>query len=222
MTRPAHIARIADDDDDDPFAGSESPERYFNRELSWLAFNRRVLEEASNLAHPLLERLRFLSISGSNLDEFIQIRVAGLVGQVQRQIATVSIDGRTPSQQLAAVRTVIADLERQQQTTWRELRPLLAEAKIHVADEGRIDAEAARWLKDHFIENIGPVITPQAIDPAHPFPFIANEGIGVLFNLTRLADDEQVVEMVLVPSALPRFVRVPGEDPRPAAHARCR
>ncbi|WEK46023.1 MAG: RNA degradosome polyphosphate kinase [Candidatus Andeanibacterium colombiense] len=184
-------------------------ERYFNRELSWLAFNQRVLAEAANARYPLLERLRFLSISGSNLDEFIQIRVAGLVGQVQRQIATVSLDGRTPSQQLAAVRTEIADLERQQQATWRELRPLLAEAKIHVADEGRIDADAARWLKEYFIQNVGPVITPQAIDPAHPFPFIANEGIGVLFNLTRLADDEQVVEMVLVPSALPRFVRVP-------------
>jgi len=192
-------------------------ERYFNRELSWLAFNERVLAEARNTNYPLLERLRFLSISGSNLDEFIQIRVAGLVGQVQRNIATISLDGRTPSQQLAAVRTAIADLERQQQATWRELRPLLAEAKIHVADEGRIDAEAARWLKEYFIDNVGPVITPQAIDPAHPFPFIANEGIGVLFNLTRLADDEQVVEMVLVPSALPRFVRVPLTDEREEA-----
>ncbi|MBO9604202.1 MAG: RNA degradosome polyphosphate kinase [Novosphingobium sp.] len=191
---------------------TQASELYFNRELSWLAFNQRVLAEARNANYPLLERLRFLSISGSNLDEFIQIRVAGLVGQVQRNIATLSLDGRTPSQQLAGVRTEIADLERQQQTTWRELRPLLAEAKIHVADEGRIDAEAARWLKEYFIEDIAPVITPQAIDPAHPFPFIANEGIGVLFNLTRLADDEQVVEMVLVPSALPRFVRVPGEE----------
>ncbi|MBS1240462.1 MAG: degradosome polyphosphate kinase, partial [Proteobacteria bacterium] len=189
-----------------------STERYFNRELSWLAFNERVLAEARNPDYPLLERLRFLSISGSNLDEFIQIRVAGLVGQVQRKIATVSLDGRTPSQQLAALRTAIADLERQQERTWRELRPLLAEARIHVADEGRVDAEAARWLKEYFIDNIGPVITPQAIDPAHPFPFVANEGIGVLFNLTRLADDEQVVEMVLVPTALPRFVRVPGEE----------
>ncbi len=187
-------------------------DRYFNRELSWLAFNERVLSEARNPNYPLLERLRFLSISGSNLDEFITIRVAGLVGQVQRQIANTSIDGRTPSQQLAAVRAAISDLERQQQSTWHELRPLLAEKGIHVADEGRIDAEAARWLKDYFVNDIGPIITPQAIDPAHPFPFVANEGIGVLFNLTRLADDEQVVEMVLVPSALPRFVRVPGDE----------
>jgi len=187
-------------------------ERYFNRELSWLAFNERVLEEARNTNYPLLERLRFLSISGSNLDEFIMIRVAGLAGQAQRNIATTSLDGRTPSQQLAAVRVAIAELERKQQTCWRELRPLLAEKGIHVADEGRIDAEADRWLKNHFIDEILPVITPQAIDPAHPFPFIANQGIGILFNLTRLVDDEQVVEMVLVPGALPRFIRVPGEE----------
>ncbi len=167
----------------------------------------------ANANYPLLERLRFLSISGSNLDEFIQIRVAGLVGQVQRKIATVSLDGRIT---FAAAR----------RSAHRDRRPRAPAAggpgancarcwpkpKIHVADEGRIDAEAARWLKDYFIENIAPVITPQAIDPAHPFPFVANEGIGVLFNLTRLADDEQVVEMVLVPSALPRFVRVPGEE----------
>lgn len=187
-------------------------DRYFNRELSWLAFNERVLAEARNTRYPLLERLRFLSISGSNLDEFIMIRVAGLAGQAQRNIATTSLEGRTPSQQLAAVRAAIADLEHQQQDTWRELRPLLAARGVHVADEGRIDADAARWLKEYFISDIMPVITPQAIDPAHPFPFVANQGIGVLFNLTRLADDEQVVEMVLVPSALPRFVRVPGRE----------
>ena len=187
-------------------------ERYFNRELSWLRFNERVLDEGRNANYPLLERLRFLSISGSNLDEFIMIRLAGLVGQVQRQIATLSLDGRTPAQQLAAVRTAIAELERKQQMTWRELRPLLAEQGIHVADEGRVDAEAARWLREYYINHVAPVITPQAIDPAHPFPFIANQGIGLLFNLTRLADDEQVIEMVMVPSALPRFVRVPGEE----------
>jgi polyphosphate kinase len=186
-----------------------SVERYFNRELSWLAFNERVLAEARNPNYPLLERLRFLSISGSNLDEFIMIRVAGLAGQAQRHIATTSLDGRTPSQQLAAVRSAIDELEAHQQDTWRGLRPLLAENGIHVADEGRIDTAAAHWLRDYFTDEIAPVITPQAIDPAHPFPFIANTGIGLLFNLTRLADDEQVVEMVLVPSALPRFVRVP-------------
>ncbi len=190
---------------------TEASDRYFNRELSWLAFNERVLDEARNTNYPLLERLRFLSISGSNLDEFIMIRVAGLAGQAQRQIATTSLDGRTPSQQLAAVRVSIANLEKQQQACWRELRPLLADAGIHVADDHDMDAKTEQWLKNYFVDNIAPVITPQAIDPAHPFPFVANEGIGVLFNLTRLADDEQVVEMVLVPSALPRFIRMPGE-----------
>src|SRR3569623_1567871 len=187
-------------------------ERYFTRELSWLRFNERVLDEGRTANYPLLERLRFLSISGSNLDEFIMIRLAGLVGQVQRQIATLSLDGRTPAQQLAAVRAAIAELERKQQMTWRELSALLAEQGIHVADEGRVDAEAARWLREYYITHVAPVITPQAIDPAHPFPFIANQGIGLLFNLTRLADDEQVIEMVMVPSALPRFVRVPGDE----------
>lgn len=187
-------------------------DRYFNRELSWLAFNERVLAEARNTNYPLLERLRFLSISGSNLDEFIMIRLAGLAGQVQRQIATTSLDGRTPSQQLSAVRASIAELERTQQKSWRELSSLLAQQGVHVADEERIDAEAYTWLKEYFTANIAPVITPQAIDPAHPFPFVANRGIGLLFNLTRLSDNEQVVEMVLVPSALPRFIRVPGEE----------
>ena len=187
-------------------------ERFFNRELSWLAFNDRVLAEARNESYPLLERLRFLSISGSNLDEFIMIRVAGLAGQAQRQIATTSLDGRTPSQQLFAVREEIDELELRQQQTWRELRPLLAEQGVHVADEGRIDGAAEQWMREYFIDEIAPVITPQAIDPAHPFPFVANTGIGLLFNLTRLADDEQVVEMILIPSALPRFIRVPGEE----------
>lgn len=187
-------------------------ERYFNRELSWLSFNERVLAEARNESYPLLERLRFLSISGSNLDEFMMIRVAGLAGQVQRKIDTVSIDGRTASQQLAEIREQVRKLELTQQASWRELRELLANASIHIADEGRINSAAHSWLKEYFLEHIVPVVTPQAIDPAHPFPFVANQGMGLLFNLTRLADNSQVPEMILIPAALPRFVRVPGED----------
>jgi polyphosphate kinase len=186
--------------------------RYFNRELSWLAFNERVLAESMNENYPLLERLRFLSISGSNLDEFMMIRVAGLAGQVKRQIDTLSLDGLTPGQQLAVVRRSIEKLEDHQQASWRKLQPLLAEKGIHVADEKRIDADAAQWLKDYFLDHIAPVITPQAIDPAHPFPFVANQGIGLLFTLTRISDGEQVIEMILVPSAIPRFVRVPMEE----------
>ncbi len=189
----------------------ESPvERYFNRELSWLEFNDRVLEEACNGDFPLLERLRFLSISGSNLDEFLMIRVAGLVGQVQRGIETPSIDGRTPARQLSEVLDRVDRLIDKQQATWRSLRALLAEEGIHIAAEERIDDAAHRWLKDYFLTEVVSVITPQAIDPAHPFPFIANEGLGLLFNVRR--EDEELVEMVLIPSALPRFVRVPGDE----------
>ncbi len=190
-------------------APDESP--YFNRELSWLQFNQRVLAEACNEAYPLLERLRFLSISGSNLDEFMMIRVAGLVGQVQRGLATPSIDGRSPTQQLAAIREKLVDLSQRQQAIWRTLREALAGADIHVADEQRVQPAAHKWLKAFFLNEILPIITPQALDPAHPFPFVQNEGMGLLFTLSRNETAEQIIEMVLIPSALPRFVRVPDE-----------
>ena len=185
----------------------ESP--YFNRELSWLQFNQRVLAEACNERYPLLERLRFLSISGSNLDEFMMIRVAGLVGQVQRGLATPSLDGRSPSQQLAAIREKLVDLSQRQQAIWRSVQGGLAAADIHIADEQRVSPAAHKWLKGYFLNEILPIITPQALDPAHPFPFVQNEGMGLLFTLTRDATREQLIEMVLIPSALPRFVRVP-------------
>lgn len=182
---------------------------YFNRELSWLQFNQRVLAEACNEAYPLLERARFLSISGSNLDEFMMIRVAGLVGQVQRGFEAPSIDGRSPAQQLTAIRETLAILSQRQQAIWRSLRTGLAAADIHVADEERVSPEVHKWLKSYFLNEILPIITPQALDPAHPFPFVQNEGMGLLFTLTRDATGEQLIEMVLIPSALPRFVRVP-------------
>ncbi|MET0250593.1 MAG: RNA degradosome polyphosphate kinase [Novosphingobium sp.] len=196
-------------DDADP---ATSPTRFFNRELSWLSFNERVLAEAENPNYPLLERLRFLSISGSNLDEFLTVRVAGLAGQVRRQIEEISIDGMTPTQQLAAVHEEVFKIEAMQQRSWEGLKAKLNDCGIRVISEERIDAEGEAWLKNYFIEHIMPVITPQAIDPAHPFPFVANTGIGVLFSLTREADDATVMEMILIPQALPRFVRVPGVD----------
>ena len=188
-------------------APDESP--YFNRELSWLQFNQRVLAEACNEAYPLLERLRFLSISGSNLDEFMMIRVAGLVGQVQRGLDASSLDGRSPAQQLAAIRAKLVELSAIQQDIWRSVREGLAGADIHIADEQRVSPAAHKWLKTYFLNEILPIITPQALDPAHPFPFVSNEGMGLLFTLTRDATREQLIEMVLIPSALPRFVRVP-------------
>ncbi|MBB3033123.1 RNA degradosome polyphosphate kinase [Alteriqipengyuania lutimaris] len=197
-------------------ASRDSSMRFFNRELSWLAFNDRVLAEACNADYPLLERLRFLSISGSNLDEFMMIRVAGLVGQVQRGIEKPSVDGLTPAQQLSEVRTRLAHLNERQQGIFRDLREMLAEAGIHMADDRRIDRAAHEWLRQHFLDEIMPVITPQALDPAHPFPFISNEGLGILFTVRRkdikTNADEELVEMVLIPSALPRFLRVPGDE----------
>jgi len=188
-------------------------ERYFNRELSWLSFNERVLAEARNPAYPLLERLRFLSISGSNLDEFMMIRVSGLAGQVRSGVGRMSIDGKTPSQQLAEINRKVRQLERGQQAALTELRSLLAGQGIHLGDYARIDAAADAWLRQYFLDHILPVITPQAIDPAHPFPFVSNLGIGALFDLTRVADGSRLVEMVLIPSAIPRFVRIPAKEP---------
>jgi len=186
-------------------------ENYFNRELSWLSFNERVLAEACNAQYPLLERLRFLSISGSNLDEFMMIRVAGLVGQAQRGIDKPSIDGRTPTQQLTAIRAKLRQLSELQQNIYRDVHDLLAQTDIHIADEQRVKPAAHKWLEAFFLEEILPVITPQALDPAHPFPFVQNEGVGLLFTLTRDADKETIIEMILIPSALPRFVRVPSD-----------
>ena len=187
-------------------------ERYFNRELSWLAFNERVLAEARNKAYPLLERLKFLSISGSNLDEFVMIRVAGLAGQVRGGVPKTSIDGKTPTQQLAAINQVVRRLEQGQQEALAELRPLLAGRGVHIKGEDRIDEEAEGWLRRYFLDHILPVITPQAIDPAHPFPFVSNQGIGALFNIVREADGSRLVEMVLIPPMLPRFIRIPGKE----------
>ncbi|WP_375270715.1 RNA degradosome polyphosphate kinase [Sphingomonas sp.] len=214
MTRPAHLQRERDDDPFEKVAG----ERYFNRELSWLAFNRRVLEEACNTAHPLLERLRFLAISGDNLDEFFMVRVAGLKGQQLQDVELRSADGLTPGQQLAAI-TVEADaLMVSQQSVWRDIRYALAEAGIRVIGSHAIDTalsmDEQAWLETHFREQLFPVITPQALDPAHPFPFMRNKGMAVMFDLVRRSDKEPIRELVMLPNAMPRFVRLPGEGAR--------
>jgi polyphosphate kinase len=198
-----------------PERTAQKPEaRYFNRELSWLAFNRRVLEEACNEAHPLLERLRFLSISGSNLDEFFMVRVAGLKGQQLLGVEERSDDGLTPAQQLAAIAEQADRLTASQQEVWRDLRAALKEAGIWVIGSTPLDEATEAWLHRHFVEQIFPVLTPQAIDPAHPFPFIPNRGFSLVFDLKRLADGQPIRELLMVPSTLPRFVRIPGEEAR--------
>ncbi|MDQ3074112.1 MAG: RNA degradosome polyphosphate kinase [Pseudomonadota bacterium] len=190
------------------------PNLFFNRELSWLSFNRRVLEEAANPAHPLLERLRFLSISGSNLDEFFMTRVAGLKGQQLQGIENLSIDGRTPTQQLDAIARDADALVVAQQAEWILLKQLLREAGIEVITERDCTAPEAEWLERHFCEQILPVLTPQAIDPSHPFPFITNLGLSLIFALETETDDEPVVEVLMIPATLKRFVRLPGEGAR--------
>ena len=188
--------------------------RYFNRELSWLAFNQRVMEEACSKAHPLLERLRFLSISGNNLDEFFMVRVAGLKGQQLQDVDTRSADGLTAAQQLAAIAERADRLMDVQQNVWRDLQGELGEAGIEVLGLDDIDADAAALLEGLFREQIFPVLTPQALDPAHPFPFIPNKGFSLIFDLRRLSDGEPIRELLMVPSTLPRFIRLPGDRAR--------
>ncbi len=189
-------------------------DRYFNRELSWLAFNQRVLEEACNPAHPLLERLRFLSISGNNLDEFFMVRFAGLKGQLLEGVDTLSPDGLTVAQQVEGASDRADQLMTEQQLVWDRLRDELAVAGIVVLEEGEIEGADGEWLEAYFRNHIFAVLTPQALDPAHPFPFIPNKGFSLLFDLTRQSDGEQIFELLMVPTTLPRFVRLPGEGAR--------
>ncbi|KQN36851.1 polyphosphate kinase [Sphingomonas sp. Leaf407] len=188
--------------------------RYFNRELSWLAFNRRVLDEACNAAHPLLERLRFLSISATNLDEFFMVRVAGLKGQQAQEVGHESPDGLTPTQQLEAIVADAAQLVDSQQRIWRDIATDLAAADVTVLGADAITGDAEVWLERYFREQVFPVLTPQALDPAHPFPFIPNLGSALLFDLIRRSDEVEVREVVLLPPAMPRFVRLPGKAAR--------
>jgi polyphosphate kinase len=185
--------------------------RYFNRELSWLGFNDRVLDEARNRAHPLLERLRFLSISGNNLDEFFMVRVAGLIGQITQGIEQRSADGRTPAQQLVEIDEAVVRLNAEQQAVWEELRAELAENGIIDAKPADMSVESLAWLRQHFIDQIFPVLTPQALDPAHPFPFIPNKGLSLIFDLKRKSDKKAVRELVMFPSTMSRFLRIPGD-----------
>ncbi|HEY0446023.1 MAG TPA: RNA degradosome polyphosphate kinase [Allosphingosinicella sp.] len=213
MERAAAAAPI--NDDEAPPCAPEARERYFNRELSWLAFNRRVLEEACNGAHPLLERLRFLSISGNNLDEFFMVRVAGLKGQQLLGVEECSADGMTPVQQLIAIADASDRLTASQQLVWSDLKQALSEAGVQVIGiEEDLDEASSAWLDRYFREQTFPVLTPQAIDPAHPFPFIPNKGFSLIFDLKRLSDGEPIRELLMVPTTLPRFVRVPGEAVR--------
>src|SRR5437016_5864278 len=162
-----------------------SPERFINRELSWLHFNRRVLEESVNPGHPVLERVRFLSISANNLDEFFMVRVAGLKAHQMLGVEDFSVDGLTPTQQLAEIMVEADRLVTNQHEVWGALQAGLAEAGMPVIGDESLDDAAEAWLDQHFREQIFPVLTPQAIDPAHPFPFIPNTGLSLIFELKK-------------------------------------
>jgi polyphosphate kinase len=207
MSLPEKVERL----DATPGVAAFGPSRFFNRELSWLQFNRRVLEEAENERHPLLERLRFLSISSSNLDEFYMVRVAGLRGQVLAGIETPSVDGLTPVEQLEQINRSVAELTAEQQENWVKLEALLAEAGIHVLSAEQLSEAERNWLEDHFLAHIFPVLTPVAVDPAHPFPFIPNFGFTLGLELVREGSLRTMHALLPIPAQLDRFIRLPSK-----------
>ena len=186
------------------------PARFYNRELSWLQFNRRVLEESQNKNHPLLERLRFLSISASNLDEFYMVRAAGIYGQVAAGVTTPSQDGLTPAQQLTQINRFVATLVAEKQASWNALKTELSGAGIHILEGDGLRADERTWLESLFMSHVFPILTPIAVDPAHPFPFILNKGLTLAVEMKRKRDGRVMNGLIPIPGQLERFIRLPS------------
>ena len=193
---------------------ASSSARFINREVAWLAFNERVLEESSNKRHPIFERLRFLAISANNLDEFYMVRVAGLHGQVQAGVQQRSFDGLTPTEQLNRVVEAATRLIERQEEAWHDLRAELSEAGIAVVYPADMSEDEHAWLEDYFLKHIFPVLTPLAIDPAHPFPFIPNFGFGLVLELAHREDETLRNALIRVPAQIGRFVKLLGAGAR--------
>lgn len=189
----------------------DSPTRFVNREFSWLQFNRRVLEETLNTAHPLLERLRFLSISAANLDEFFMVRVAGLEGQVRQSVTVKTPDGKTPAEQLENILKEIDNLQMEQQASLAVLQQYLGKENIYIVRPAALSEQDLVWLENEFEALIFPVLTPLSIDPAHPFPFIPNLGFSMGLQLDSVNGREPMTALLRLPPALDRFIRLPDD-----------
>ena len=194
-----------------PAAETAGPRRFFNREMSWLAFNWRVLDEATNPAVPLLERLRFLSISATNLDEFYTVRVAGLRAQVRNGNATLSDDGRTPAEQLTLIHADARRLMQMQQTVYNKLKKEMEAEGIIILTRSKLTVRDLKVLEENFLTKVFPVLSPLAIDPAHPFPFIPNTGFSLALELERVSDRRTLKALLPIPQQVARFVPLPGK-----------
>ena len=192
-------------------AETTGPQRFFNRELSWLAFNWRVLDEASNPVVPLLERLRFLSISATNLDEFYSVRVAGLRALARANNTTPSEDGRTAAEQLPLINADARRLMHTQQAVFNKLKREMEAQGIILCTRSKLTGRDLKFLEDHFLNKVFPVLSPLAIDPAHPFPFIPNTGFSLALELERESDHRTLKALLPIPQQIARFVPLPGK-----------